>query len=164
MKIQSLHDLFVDQLKDMYHAEKQLVKALPRMAKAASEPELKNAFTHHLEETREQVNRLEQVFQEAGAKPRTKTCEAMEGLIEEAQELIKEKAEPEVCDAGLICAAQKVEHYEMAGYGCLRTWARQLGLDHAAELLQQTLDEEAHADEKLTQIAVSVVQAKLAPV
>jgi ferritin-like metal-binding protein YciE len=161
MKIESLHDLFVDQLKDLYHAELQLLKALPKMAKAAGEPELKDAFTHHLEETREHVSRLEQVFADVDFKPRSKTCEAMQGLIEQAQDLIKEKVEPHVRDAGLICAAQKVEHYEIAGYGCLRTWARQLGHDHAAELLRQTLEEESRADEKLTQIAEAVVNAKL---
>jgi ferritin-like metal-binding protein YciE len=161
MKIETLQDLFVDQLKDLYHAEQQLVKALPKMAKSANEPELKDALTHHLEETRGHVDRLEQVFQDVGAKPKSKTCEAMEGLIAEAQDLIKEKVEPHVLDAGLICAAQKVEHYEIAAYGCLRTWARQLGLDHAAALLQQTLDEESRADEKLTLIAEATVNAKV---
>jgi ferritin-like metal-binding protein YciE len=163
MKIETLKDLFVDQLKDMYHAEQQLVKALPKMAKAGSEPELKEAITHHLEQTKGHVNRLEEIFAEVGVKPRTKTCEAMEGLIEEGSALIKEDVEAHVLDAGLICAAQKVEHYEIAAYGTLRTWARQLGLERAADLLQETLHEESEADEKLTRSAESVVNVKTQP-
>jgi ferritin-like metal-binding protein YciE len=157
MKIQSLQDLLVDQLKDLYNAETQLVKALPKMAKVATSPDLKAAFEDHLEQTKGHVERLDRVFEELGARPKGKTCEAMEGLIDEGKGLIEEDIEPTVLDAGIICAAQKVEHYEMAGYGCVRTWARQLGHETAANLLQETLDEEAHADQKLTQIAESAI-------
>lgn len=163
MKMETLKDLFIDQLKDTYSAEQQLVKALPKMAKAATEPALKEGFTQHLEQTKEHVNRLEQVFAEVGVKPRSKTCQVMEGLIEEGSELMKEKAEPHVLDAGLICAAQKVEHYEIAAYGTLRTWARQMGLERAAGLLHETLQEEAETDEKLTRIAESVVNVRTQP-
>ncbi len=147
MKLDSLHSLFVDELKDLYSAENQLVKALPRMAKAASSPDLKAAFTEHLRVTKGQVERLEKIFKQIGASPRGKKCKAMEGLIEEGKEVIGEDAEAAVRDAALIGAAQRVEHYEMAGYGCVRTYARQLGYPEAAELLQQTLDEEGEADE-----------------
>jgi len=138
MKIKSLQDLLVDQLKDLYNAENQLVKALPKMAKAATSPDLKACFQEHLEQTKGQVERLERVFEELGTRAKGKTCEAMEGLIEEGKSLMEEDIDPTVLDAGLICAAQKVEHYEMAGYGCVRTWARQLGLEQAANLLQET--------------------------
>src|SRR5262249_1822774 len=155
-----LHDLFVDQLKDLYNAENQLVKALPKMAKAASSPELRSAFEEHLEVTKGHVERLEQVFESLDLPPKGQKCKAMKGLIEEGKELIDEEPEADVLDAGLICAAQKVEHYEMAGYGCVRTWARQLGHAEAADLLQQTLDEEGEADKKLTQIAESMVNVQ----
>ncbi len=154
--MKSLHDLFVQELRDLYSAESQLVKALPKMARAASAPELKAAFQEHLEQTRGQVERLERVFEELGVRAKGKKCKAMEGLIEEGKELLEEDAEPAVLDAGLICAAQKVEHYEIAGYGTVRTWARQLGFEKAADLLQETLDEESATDEKLTQIAESL--------
>ena len=157
MKIQSLNDLLVDQLKDLYSAENQLVKALPKMAKAASNPELKAGFEEHLEQTRGQVERLETICEQLGVSPKGKKCVAMEGLIEEGKELLQEDVEPEVLDAGLIAAAQKVEHYEIAGYGTVRTWAEQLGLDEAVRLLQETLDEEKETDEKLTQLAQASV-------
>jgi len=153
MKLKSLRDLLVDQLKDLYSAEAQIIKALPRMAKAATSEELRRAFQEHLEQTREQAVRLEQVCQELGEKPRGKKCKAIEGLIEEGKELMGEDAEPSVLDAGLIAAAQKVEHYEIAGYGCACTWAEQLGLDRAVKPLRQTLDEEKATDERLTRLA-----------
>src|SRR5215217_5896018 len=142
MELDSLKNLYIDELKDLYSAEKQLVKALPKMAKAAKNPMLKQAFMDHLAETEGHVERLEQVCELLGVTPRGKKCTGMEGLIEEAQELIGEKPEPEVLDAGLISKAQHVEHYEIAGYGTVRTYARQLGLDNQAQLLQQTLNEE----------------------
>jgi len=160
MKLKSLHDLYVDELKDLYNAENQLVKALPKMAKAASSDELRAAIEEHLEVTRGQVQRLEQVFQELEVNPKGKKCKGMEGLIEEGKEMMEEDAEPAVLDAALIGAAQRVEHYEMAGYGCVRTYARILGYDDAAELLQQTLDEEAEADKKLTELAESVINVE----
>jgi len=163
MKLESLHDLYVDELKDLYNAEGQLLKALPQMAKAASSPELAQAFEDHLEETKGQVERLERIFKELDASPKGKKCKAMEGLIEEGKELIKEEdVDPTVLDAGLICAAQKVEHYEMAGYGCVRTFAKLLGYDEAADLLQETLDEEGAADKKLTELAESVINVEAA--
>jgi ferritin-like metal-binding protein YciE len=160
MKIKSLQELLVDELRDLYNAENQLVKALPKMAKAATSPELKTCFEEHLEQTKGHVDRLERVFEELGTRAKGKTCEAMEGLIEEGKDLIDEDIDRTVLDAGLICAAQKVEHYEMAGYGCVRTWARQLGHEEAANLLQETLDEEAQADHRLTQIAESAVNVE----
>lgn len=160
MKLESLHDLFVSELKDLYSAENQLLKALPKMAKAATADELAQAFEDHLEETETQIERLEKVFKELGVSPKGKKCKAMEGLIEEGKELMEEEAEPAVLDAALIAAAQRVEHYEIAGYGCVRTFARALGYDKAAGLLQETLDEEGAADQKLTKIAESVVNAE----
>jgi ferritin-like metal-binding protein YciE len=157
MALESLHDLYVDELRDLYSAENQLLKALPRMAKAAAHDDLKAAFTEHLEVTRGQVERLAQVFKALGEKPTGKKCKAMEGLIEEAKELFEEEAEAAVLDAALIGAAQRVEHYEIAGYGCVRTFARLLGYEDAAELLQETLDEEGEADQKLTTLAESVI-------
>jgi ferritin-like metal-binding protein YciE len=157
MKIESLQDLFLDQLRDIYNAEQQILKAMPKMVNAAHEPELQLSLNHHLEETREQINRLERVFEEMGARPKGKTCHAVMGIIQEAQELIKENAEPNVLDAGLIAAAQKIEHYEIACYGCLRTWAHQLGDPAAADLLQQTLNEEKNSDERLTYLAETMV-------
>ena len=157
MEMESLKELYVDELKDLYSAEKQLVKALPKMAKNASNAELKQAFTKHLEETEGHVERLEQIFEMLGERAGGKKCKGMEGLIEEAKELLEEDAAEEVLDAGLISKAQHVEHYEMAGYGTVRTYAQQLGLDEQAELLQQTLDEEGNANELLTQIAETSV-------
>jgi ferritin-like metal-binding protein YciE len=157
MELQSLQDLYVEELKDLYNAEKQLVKALPRMAKNATNAQLKQAFTKHLEETEGHVERLEQIFEMLGERAGGKKCKGMEGLIEEAKEILEEDVEEQVLDAGLISKAQHVEHYEIAGYGTVRTYARQLGLDDQARLLQQTLDEEGKADKLLTQIAESAV-------
>jgi len=157
MSLDSLHDLYVDELKDLYNAENQLLKALPKMAKAASHPDLKAAFTEHLEVTRGQIERLDTIFKELGEKATGKKCKAMEGLIEEAKELLEEDAAPSVLDAALIASAQRVEHYEMAGYGCVRTFARLLGYTEAEELLQETLNEEGEADQKLTDLAESVI-------
>src|SRR4029079_14922632 len=126
MKLKTLHDLYVDELKDLYSAEHQLLKALPKMAKAASAPKLSKAFSDHLMETKEQVDRLETIFKELDASPKGKTCKAMEGLLEEGKDVMSEDADPTVRDAALIAAAQRVEHYEMAGYGCVRTFARLL--------------------------------------
>jgi ferritin-like metal-binding protein YciE len=157
MAMESLHDLLVHSLKDLYSAEKQLVKALPRMAKAVEDPQLKRAFEQHLRETEGHVTRLERLGEEMGIAVRGKKCVGMEGLIEEGKELLAEDAETDVLEAALIGAAQKVEHYEMATYGTARAHAEQLGLTGAARLLQQTLDEESAANEKLTQIAESRV-------
>ena len=153
MALDSLHSLFLDELKDVYHAEKQLVRALPRMAKAASDPQLQKAFTDHLKETQGQVVRLERVFRELGQTPRAKKCEGMAGLIEEGKNILEEDGEPAVIDAALIAAAQRVEHYEIAAYGCLRTYAQLLGLSNAERLLQENLNEEEAADEKLNSLA-----------
>ncbi len=157
MELNSLQDLFIEDLKDLYNAETQLIKALPKMAKAASSPDLRNAFQTHLKETEGHVQRLEQIFQELDESPKGKKCKAMEGLIEEGKELMEEDAEPEVMDAGLIGAAQKVEHYEIAGYGTVRTYAEMLGNDQAARLLQQTLDEEGMTDKKLNELAMQCI-------
>jgi ferritin-like metal-binding protein YciE len=161
MKMKTLNDLFLHELKDLYSAEKQLTKALPKMAKAASNDSLKEAFQNHLEETQGHVERLEKIFEQLDASPRGTKCKAMEGLIEEGQELMDEDMEGDVMDAALICAAQRVEHYEIAGYGGARTFAERLGNDAAAKLLQQTLDEEAAADKKLTEISSTVNEAAL---
>jgi ferritin-like metal-binding protein YciE len=153
MQLKSLDDLFVTELKDLYSAEKQLLKALPKMAKAATSKALQNGFTKHLKQTEGHVSRLEKVFEELGVSPRGKKCVAMEGLIEEGQDIIDEDAEPDVKDAALISAAQHVEHYEIAGYGCARTYANLLNHKRAATLLQQTLDEEGETDKTLTKLA-----------
>jgi len=142
-------------LKDLYSAEKQLVKALPKMAKAAQSPDLQKAFQNHLKQTEGHVDRIERIFSDMEGSPRGKKCAAMEGLVEEGSELLQEDIEPNVLDAGLIAAAQKVEHYEIASYGTVRAWAERLGKNRAVQLLQQTLDEESAANEKLTQIAES---------
>lgn len=155
-KLKNLSDLLVHELQDLYSAETQLVKALPKMAKAASNDELKTGFTEHLDQTKEHVERLERVMEILGHSPKGKTCKAMEGLIAEGEETIEEDAEPEVRDAALITAAQKVEHYEIAGYGSARTHAELLEQDEIAELLQQTLDEEGETDKLLTEIASSI--------
>lgn len=157
MKLQSLDDLFFEQLRDMFDAEKQIIKALPKMAKAAESEELRTAFEEHLDQTRGHLERLERVFDLLGKKARGKSCQAMEGLIEEGAEIIDADGDPMVRDAGLIAAAQRVEHYEMAVYGCLHAWAQQLNNPKAAELIEETLGEEKEADRKLTQIAESMV-------
>jgi len=153
MELDTLKDLYVDEIKDLYSAEKQLIKALPKMAKAANDDQLKEAFRTHLRETAQHAARLEQICQELGVSPRGKKCVGMEALIEEGSELIKENPDPEVLDAGLISKAQHVEHYEIAGYGTVRTYARQLGFENQADLLQQTLDEEGKTDHLLTELA-----------
>jgi ferritin-like metal-binding protein YciE len=155
MELDTLKDLYVEELKDLYSAEKQLVKALPKMATAANSPELRAAFKTHLRQTAEHAARLEKICSDLGVSPRGKKCVGMEGLIEEGSDLIKEEPDPDVLDAGLISAAQHVEHYEMAGYGTVRTYARQLGLDDQADLLQRTLDEEGETDHLLTALAES---------
>jgi ferritin-like metal-binding protein YciE len=157
MKMRTLEDLFVHELKDLYSAEKQLLKALPKMAKAATNEDLAAAFEAHLAETEEQVTRLESIFETLEISSRGPKCKAMEGLLEEGKEVLEEDMEDDVRDAALICSAQRVEHYEIAGYGCARTFATRLGHQEFADLLQQTLDEEAATDEKLTQIAESQV-------
>ena len=162
MELQSLRDLYIDELKDLYSAEKQLVKALPKMAKNATNPDLKKAFTDHLEQTEEHVSRLEQIFESLEASPRGKKCVGMEGLIEEASEMLEEDAEEDVLDAGLISKAQHVEHYEMAGYGTVRRFAQILGEMEHVELLEQTLNEEKEADQLLTQLADSSINVEAA--
>jgi len=157
MAVKSVNDLLLNELRDIYHAEKQLVRALPKMAKKAKSDQLRQAIEHHLEETKGQVDRLDQVFQHLDARSGGKRCEAMEGLIEEAKEMMEEIATPEVLDAAMIAAAQKVEHYEIASYGSVRALAEALGHNDAARLLQETLDEEKAADQKLNQIALSGV-------
>jgi ferritin-like metal-binding protein YciE len=152
MSLNSLENLFIEELKDVYNAEKQIIRALPRMAKAADSEELQQAFTKHLKETEGHVQRLEQVFRELGQTARGKKCKGMEGLLEEGKEVLEEDGEPAVIDAALIASAQRVEHYEMAAYGCLRTYASLLGYTKAEQLLQQTLQEEEATDEKLTQL------------
>jgi ferritin-like metal-binding protein YciE len=157
MKLDTLQKLYVDELRDLYNAENQLLKALPKMAKAASSEELKNAFEKHLEQTETHVERLENIFEQLDQTPKGKTCRAMKGLIEEGSEILKEEGDPSVLDAGIIVAAQKVEHYEIAGYGSVRTFAELLGQNKAVELLQTTLDEESEANELLNGLAESVV-------
>ena len=149
--------LYINELKDLYSAENQLTSALPKLAKAASTPELQEAFQTHLEETKNHIKRIEQIFEGLDGSPRGKKCKAMEGLIEEGAELLEEqgKMAPAVLDAALVGAAQRVEHYEIAAYGTVRTFAEQLGDQTAVKLLQQTLDEENAADQKLTALAVA---------
>ena len=156
-EMDSLRELYVEELKDLWSAENQILKGLPRMIKAASHPQLKRAFTKHEAQTRMQVKRLERICKDLGESPRGKKCVGMEGLIQEAKELLSDKPEPNVLDAGLISAAQHVEHYEMAGYGTVRTWAKLLGFEDHVALLQQTLDEEKATDQLLTDIAESQI-------
>lgn len=160
MALQSLEDLLLHDLKDLYNAENQILKALPRMAKKASSPELRRAFEQHLKQTETQVKRLERVFASLDEKAKGKTCKGMQGLIEEGKEIMSEDIEDDVLDAALIAAAQKVEHYEIAAYGTARTYAEMLGNNEAARLLQQTLDEEAETDKKLTKLAESLVNVE----
>jgi ferritin-like metal-binding protein YciE len=155
--LNNLEDLLIEQLKDLYDAENRLIDALPKMAEAAHAPGLKKAFTDHLHETDGQARRLEQAFRHLGQDAERESCEAMQGLIAEGEEMIGLEGDPEVKDAGLIAAAQRVEHYEIAGYGCARAFARQLGLEDVARLLQDTLDEESAADAKLTDLADAVI-------
>jgi ferritin-like metal-binding protein YciE len=162
MEMNTLRDLYIDELKDLWSAEKQLVKALPKMAKAANDPELSKAFMTHLRQTERQVERIEQVFEELGESPRGKKCIGMEALIEEGNELIKERPDPDVLDAGLIAKAQHIEHYEIAGYGTVRTYAQLMGAERQAQLLQETLDEEGETDKLLTQLAESSINVEAA--
>jgi ferritin-like metal-binding protein YciE len=155
MKIENLNDLFLHTLQDIYFAEKQIVKALPKMMKKTDSPELGKAFESHLAETEEQVTRLEQVFEMLGQKPKATKCPAIEGIIEEANELIGDIQDPDTRDAGMIAAAQAVEHYEITRYGTLVSWAELLGMQDAAKVLGQTLKEEYGADQKLTKLAES---------
>jgi|SRR5215207_3488871 len=157
VQMKSLRELYVEELKDLYSAENQILKALPRMMRAASDRDLQRAFSQHEKQTQRQVKRLERIFKQLGESPRGKKCKGMEGLLEEGKELIQERPEPEVLDAGLIAAAQRVEHYEIAGYGTVRTYARQLGEEEHASLLQETLDEEGETDKKLTALAESSI-------
>jgi ferritin-like metal-binding protein YciE len=158
MAIETIEELFIEEIRDLYDAEKQLVKALPKMAKAASSEELKTAFQEHLEVTKGQVQRLEQVFELMDEKAKGKPCKAMKGLIEEGNEVAEEDALEQFTDLALIGAAQKVEHYEIAGYGTVRTMAEQMGNTEVAGLLEETLKEEEATDEKLTEIAKSIYE------
>ena len=160
MELETLKDLYIHELKDLHSAEKQLTRALPKMAKAATNEHLAKGFKEHLEQTEEHVNRLEQILESHDQSTRGPKCKGMEGLIEEGSEMIEEDAEDEVRDAGLISAAQRVEHYEIAGYGCVRTYAELLGDTKGAELLQQTLDEEGATDKKLTELAKTLINIR----
>jgi ferritin-like metal-binding protein YciE len=156
MEHQALKELYIDELKDIYNAENQLVKALPKMAKAANSEELRTGFEEHLDQTRGHVQRLEQIFKELGEKPSGKKCKGMEGLVAEGQEMMGEDFEDDVMDAALISVAQRVEHYEIAAYGTVRTYAELLGEDTAVQLLEQTLEEEKETDQKLTDMASEI--------
>jgi ferritin-like metal-binding protein YciE len=160
MKLDSLKKLYLEELRDLYSAETQLVKALPKMVRGASSAELKQAFETHLEQTKEHVERLEEIFDRLEEKPTGKTCEGMKGLIEEGSEMLGEEGNESVIDAGLIGAAQRVEHYEIAAYGTVRTFANLLGEDEAVGLLQQTLDEEGETDKELSELAEGIVNAE----
>jgi ferritin-like metal-binding protein YciE len=153
----TLHEMLVDEIQDLYHAEKQLTKALPKLAKAATHEDLREAFENHLEETRNQITRLEEVFAALEEKAKAKPCPGMAGIIEEGNELMQEDAEASVLDAGLIAAAQRAEHYEIGAYGTCVAWARLLGLDEVVGLLEQNLEEEKAADEKLSALAESEI-------
>jgi ferritin-like metal-binding protein YciE len=156
MPVENLEQLFVDELKDIYSAEKQITKALPKMAKAAKSPELKKAFETHLEETKGQIERLDEIFETLGKKATGKTCHGMQGLVEEGNEMIQELEKSDVRDAALISAAQRVEHYEIAAYGTVREYAKMLGQKDAAKLLDETLEEEKATDEKLNELSAQV--------
>jgi len=160
MKLDSLKKLYLEELRDLYSAETQLVKALPKMVKGASSAELKQAFGNHLEQTKGHVERLNEIFDRLDEKPAGKTCKAMKGLIEEGSEMLEEEGDESVIDAGLIGAAQRVEHYEIASYGTVRTFANLLGEEDAAERLQQTLDEEGETDKELSELAEGIVNEK----
>lgn len=156
MEINSLRELYVEQLRDLYDAENQLIKALPKMAKEASSDELRQSIEEHLEQTRGQAERLEQIFEQLGEKPKGKKCKGMQGLLEEGKETLEEDMEEDTKDAAIIAAAQRVEHYEISGYGTARTYANLLGESEAAELLEETLNEEKETDQKLTQLAEEI--------
>ncbi len=164
MELSSLKDLYIEELRDLYSAENQLLKALPKMAKGATSKPLQDGFKKHLKQTETHVARLEKIFDELDLSPKGKKCKAMEGLVAEGAETLSEDAEPDVMDAALIAAAQRVEHYEMAGYGCVRTYANLLGEKKAEALLQQTLNEEGDTDKALTKLAEKInVDAEEAP-
>ena len=160
MKIETMDDLFLEQIEDLYDAEKRLVKALPKMAEASSSDQLRRAFEMHLEQTKGQVERLDRIFGELGKKAKGETCEAMKGLIEEGEDTISNIQEPNLRDAGLIAAANRVEHYEIAAYGSAKAFAQMLGRTQAVSLLEQTLEEEKQADQKLTRLAETMVNQK----
>jgi len=160
IELNTMEDLFVTQIEDLYDAEKRIVEALPKMVEGATSQELRQALNQHLDQTRNHVIRLEQVFAGLGRDAKGETCEAMKGLLKEGEEMLDAKGDPEVKDAALIAAAQRVEHYEISGYGTARTLAEHLNLNQAASLLQATLDEEKEADEKLTEIAESEVNLR----
>jgi ferritin-like metal-binding protein YciE len=165
MKLESLRELLIEELQDLYSAENQILEALPKMIEKASSPDLKAGFTEHLEQTRQHVARLDQIFDQLGdeADRDDKTCKGMQGIIKDSKELIKTDAEPEVLDAGMIAGAQRVEHYEIAGYGTVRTYAQLLGRNEWVQLLEQTLQEEKDTDRKLTQLAGHInLEAKAA--
>ncbi len=165
MKLESLRELFIEELQDLYSAETQIIDALPKMIEKASSPDLKAGFTEHLEQTRQHVSRLDQIFDQLGkdVDRKDKTCKGMQGIIKDSKELIKTDAEPEVLDAGMIAGAQRVEHYEIAGYGTVRTYAELLGRSEWAQLLEQTLQEEKDTDKKLSQLADRInLEAKAA--
>jgi ferritin-like metal-binding protein YciE len=160
MELESLQDLYVHELRDLYSAEKQIIKALPKMAKGATNPKLKEGFLKHLEQTKVHVERLETVLGKLGKSTRGDKCKGMEGLLIEGDKMLEEDATPEVKDAGLISSAQRVEHYEIAGYGCAKTYAKALGDKEGEQLLKTTLDEEGATDKELTKLAVSSVNLK----
>lgn len=153
MKFKSLHDVYLQELRDLYHAEKQILKALPKVIESSTSADLRNALSNHLKETEGQVTRLEQVFKLHNEEPKAETCEGMKGILAEGEDILGHDENLQVRDAGIAAACQKVEHYEIASYGAVRTWAEQMGHNQAARLLQQTLDEEKKADQKLTEIA-----------
>lgn len=156
MEMNTLRDLYIEQLRDLYDAENQLVKALPKMAKGANSEELRQGFEEHLQQTREHVQRLETIFEQLGEKPKGEKCKGMEGLVKEGSEVLEEEMDDDVKDAAIIAAAQRVEHYEIAGYGTVRTYANLLGETEAEELLEQTLTEEKETDAKLTDLAENI--------
>lgn len=159
-ELTTLHDLLVDHLRDLYSAEEQIIAALPKMAAAASSPRLRTAFEDHLAQSKVHRDTLMDLFDTLGKSPEGHTCKAMQGIIKEGEETVKEDAAPEVKDAALIAAAQRVEHYEMAGYGCVRTWSRLLGMDDMADSLQTILDQEGETDHKLTALAESIINPR----
>jgi ferritin-like metal-binding protein YciE len=162
MEIESLQELLIEEMRDIYNAEVQLTKAMPKMVKKASNPQLKKAFETHLKETEGQIQRLQKIFDKLGKKPTGKKCAAMEGLVEEGKEMMGEDMDEETMDAALIAVAQKIEHYEIASYGTVRTWARHIGDEQTAKLLQQTLDEEGKTDKLLTEMAENNINVEAA--
>ncbi|HEX9106435.1 MAG TPA: ferritin-like domain-containing protein [Longimicrobiales bacterium] len=160
MSLKSLQDLYIEELKDIYSAEKQILQALPKMAKAASNEELQLAFKNHLEVTKDQVTRLETIFEDLERRPQGKKCQGMAGLVEEGKEMMEEDGDPDVKDAALIASAQRIEHYEISAYGTVRTFAKELGFDNHVKLLQKTLDEEGQTDKLLSGMAVKGVNRR----